>query len=101
MKRINYHKSILSATLIGAAICIGGCNDDFTETNQSKDSVVTADPTYLFAQPFWNSSHPLTCYGLPMRPVFIIPYKQLFLPEVSLTMSSKGQKDRISKAFRY
>lgn len=50
MKRINYHKSILSATLIGAALCIGGCNDDFTETNQSKDSVVTADPTYLFAQ---------------------------------------------------
>ena len=50
MKKLKYHKSILSAALVGATLCLASCNDDFTETNQSKDSVVTADPTYLFAQ---------------------------------------------------
>lgn len=47
---------IKKSKLIGAALLVGGCMlttsclDEFTETNQKKDSVSNADPKYLFAQ---------------------------------------------------
>lgn len=44
------YKSIVSAMLVGATLLATGCKDDFTETNQAKDAINSADPTYLFAQ---------------------------------------------------
>lgn len=47
---------IKKSKLFGAALLVGGCMlttsclDEFTETNQKKDSVSNADPKYLFAQ---------------------------------------------------
>lgn len=44
------HKSLLTTTFVSIAMMMSSCNDDFAEMNQSKDSINSADPTYLFAQ---------------------------------------------------
>lgn len=40
----------LFSVLVGLAILVTSCKDDFSEMNQGKDSIITTNPSYLFAQ---------------------------------------------------
>ncbi|MFV0544871.1 MAG: SusD/RagB family nutrient-binding outer membrane lipoprotein [Bacteroides sp.] len=44
------YKSIFKTLLLGSLLLSVGCQDDFTELNDKKDAVATADPKYIFAQ---------------------------------------------------
>ncbi len=62
------YNSILTASLIGCAF-LTGCRDEFSELNQSKDSVTVAEPSFLMSQAiidFEVSGYTYWYYNAPM-----------------------------------
>lgn len=83
---MKFYKSVLATTVATVALSMGmvSCSDEFQELNQDPASIVTADPSFLFAQgvnKFEPMGYLLYYYNAPMT----YTWSQMGVPTSGMT----------------